>query len=295
MRPCSDKPCRFGDRFQATATATPPVIEEESWEPQDIAPGVVARVMRALEANGQAPMGAAFGAYSIRFFTPEFRILVHEITVLACVVQCYWTKIQESLPDPDWISGRSHAMLDKLLFFRDTRPKETSSFATLLQDCVRLALITWLAFVGSPMTGVASKSLTDNIKIRVAADARPLRQQFALLIARARESLSEDQQHPIDRLCLWIAGLGGVASEFKANIQFFLEHFRTLAERLDVDSWTSFTRIGRSFLWLDRLEAVNGFRLTRVLKRQSFEANGMLSHISPSVEMRRSYSTDRRF
>ena len=256
----------FGDRFQATATATPPEIEEESWEPQDIAPRVVARVMRALEANGQAPMGAAFGAYSITFFTPDFRILVHEVTVLACVVQCYWTKIQESLPDPDWISGRSHAMLDKLLFFRDTRSKETSSSAILLQDCVRLALITWLAFVGSPMTGVASKSLTDNIRIRVAADARPLRQQFALFIAHARDSVSEDQRDLIDRLCLWIAGLGGVASELKTNIQFFLEHFRALAEELDIDSWTSFTRIGRSFLWLDRLEAVNGFRLTRMLK-----------------------------
>lgn len=268
----------FGDRFQATATATPPVFEEESWEPPDISPGVVSRVMRALEANGQAPMGAAFGAYSITFFTPEFRVLVHEVTILACVVQCYWTKVQESLPDPDWISGRSHAMLDKLLFFKDTRSNATSTFGILLQDCVRLALITWLAFVGSPMTGVASKSLTDNIKIRVAADARPLRPQFALLIAHVHKAPLIDQQPSIDRLCLWIAGLGAVASELKGNIQFFLEHSRTLAEKLDIDSWASFTRIGRSFLWLDRLESVNGFRLTRVLKRQSHEASIQLPH-----------------
>lgn len=265
------------------------MIEEESWEPQEISPSEVSRILKAIVATGQEPMGAAFWESTIVYFTPEFRVLLHDVTILACVVQCYWTRIQDSLPDAGWIYGRSHAILDKLLFLKDTRSKDTSGFAVLLQDCVRIALITWLAFIGSPMTGVASKSVKDNIKIRVAADARPLRQQFALLIGQA--SIPEYQQPSIDRLCLWIAGLGGVASESKANIQFFLEHFRALAKRLHVDSRASFTRIGRSFLWLDRLEAVNGFRLTRVLKRQPIEANGMLSHNSPAP-VQRLYSTD---
>ena len=265
------------------------MIEEESWEPQEIPPSEVSRVLKAIVASGQKPMGAAFGEYTLVYFTPEFRVLLHDVTILARVVQCYWTGIQDSLSDADWIYGRSHAILDKLLFFKDTRSEDTSGFAVLLQDCVRIALITWLAFVGSPMTGMASKSVKDNIKIRVAADARPLRQQFALLIEQA--SIAEYRQPSIDRLCLWIAGLGGVASEVKANIQFFLELFRALAKRLHVDSWASFTRIGSSFLWLDHLEAVNGFRLTRVLKRQPFEANGMLSHNSPTL-MQRSDSTD---
>ena len=265
------------------------MIEEESWEPQEIPPSEVSRVLKAIVATGQEPMGAAFGEYTILCFTAEFRVLLHDVTVLACVVQCYWTRIQDSLPDADWIYGRSHAILDKLLFFKDTTSEDMSGFAVLLQDCVRIALITWLAFVGSPMTGVASRSVKDNIKIRVAADARPLRQQFALLIGQA--SNSEYRQPLIDRLCLWIAGLGGVASEVKANIQFFLEHFEALAKRLHVDSWASFTRIGNSFLWLDQLEAVNGFRLTRLLKRQRFEANGIFSHNSPAP-MQRLYSTD---
>jgi hypothetical protein len=273
----------FGDRFQATATATPPVIEE-TWGPQEISPWVVSRVLNAIASSAQVPMGSAFAVYTISFFTPEFRILVHEVTVLACVVQCHWTDIKESYPDPDWVNGRSHALLDKLLFFNDPRLEESIAFAILLQDCVRLSMITWLAFIGSPATGVASKSVKDNIKIRVAVDARPLRRRFATMMFHADQVVSEEQRHEINRLLLWIAGLGGVASEVEENIAWFCERFQELATQMDIHSWVAFTPIGRGFLWLDRLEAVNDFRLTRLLERQNLAANGTPSSADPVTQ-----------
>ena len=275
----------FGDRFQATATATPPVIEE-SWTPEDITPAVVSKVLEAIQATGQAPMGTAFTDFSLAFFTSDFRLLVQDVIVLASIVQCYWAGIQGSHPDADWVNGRSHAMLDKLLFFTDTRDITGWRFAVLLQDCVRLALITWLAFVGSPTTGVASQSVKDNIKIRVAVDARPLRRRFAALIAQMHDSMPDDERRSIDRLFLWIAGLGGVASEMKENIDWFCDRFRELAEKLEIHSWDAFTGVASGFLWLDRLEAVNGFRLRNVLERQPVLEHGILSSAVP-VPLRR--------
>ena len=282
----------FGDRFQATATATPPVIEV-SWEPEEISAGVVSRVLKAISADDREPMGAAFGGYTITFFTPEFRILLHDVTVLACIVQCHWTDIQESYPDANWVNSRSHALLDRLLFFEDARSIEASGFAILLQDSVRLALITWLAFVGSPTTGRASQSVNDNIKIRVAVDARPLRQRFDALNAHVPTAVPEDQQALLSRLFLWIAGLGVVASEVPENITFFSEYFQRLAQKLDIKSWTKFSRMTRTFLWLDRLEAVNGFRLTKMLESQQLETNDTFLNDSRAAAPRLPNSANR--
>ena len=275
----------FADRFQATATATPPVIEE-SWEPEDISPRVISRVLRAIIASRQEPMGAGFDEYTMAFFTPDFRHLLHEVIVLGYVVQCYWSNIKESYPDPNWVNGRSHSLLDRLLFSHDDRSKEDPAFATMLQECVRLALVTWLAFIDAPKTGVCPLSVAVGVRIRVAIDARPLRQHLASLIIYKRESGVEDEKNSIERLFLWIAGLGGLVSELQSNIEWFCQRFRELAENLRIDSWATFMPIERTFLWLDRLEAANDFRLTKELEHQYFEHSNESrgSHVKEQLE-----------
>ncbi len=196
-------------------------------------------------SRGKRPAADGCCVWCIHNHVLHYRVSKFRAYVTVLSVRCTMLldQIQESNPNPDWISGWSHATLDKLLFLIDPRSKETSSSAILLQDGFTLALITWLSFIGSPRTGVASKNVEDNLKFRVAADARLLRQRFALLIAHIHETPSEDPQHLTDRLFVWIADLGSVASVFTEKIQFFPEHARTPVEKLDVDSWASFTCI----------------------------------------------------
>ena len=259
----------YADRFQASATAKPPVIQEESWQAEDITADEFDTISKAIKKTGKVQMGTAFSRYST-YFSERFNHNLNEVVELASVIQCHWTKVSVDVPDRDWVVGRSYTLSDHLLYFRDSRPDDPFSLPLVLQDCIRLAIIVWLAFIPSPRTGVSPASSTD-VKIRSAIDARPLRYRFATLLGFGEQDIPGTQQSDIDKLFLWIAGLGSLASELEENQKWFTQHFGRLAQKLHVNSWSAFAPVDRSFLWLDRLESVNDSRLTLLLLTQAFE------------------------
>jgi hypothetical protein len=216
-------------------------------------------------------MGRAFEAY-LRFFSDRFKQYLREVVEMASVVQAHWTHLSVEIPDRDWVIGRSFHLSDHLLYYRDERAEDPFSLPIVLQDCIRLAIIVWLAFIPSPRTGV-SPGETSEIKIRVAVDARPLRYRYATLLGFGQQDIPETQQHEIDKLFLWIAGVGSLASELEENQSWFMQHFARLAKKLKVNSWSAFAPIDRSFLWLDRLEAVRDSRLTLLLLTQAWDTD----------------------
>lgn len=263
----------FQDRFIASAQATVPIVEE-TCALRGVSPAVALRVLKSIEASGQSAMGTGLSNYGDYKFSPEFGQLLHELRSLACIFQCHWTGIKSSCPDQAWANGYSHIVLDKLLLFEGSRRSlEGSEVVAVLQDCVRLALITWLAFVSFPATGVDISSFKDNMKSRAAADARPLRRQLNTLFTKTEKesSMMEDPNSSMDRLVLWIVALGLLSSEVEDNREWFCARFQQKAGKLGIDFWEGFTCVGHEFLWLDRLEAVNDFRLTKLL------ATGQLS------------------
>ena len=257
----------FADRFQASATAKPPIIEE-SWQPEDISPETFETISKAIKKVGKVQMGSAFPAYS-SYFSEKFKQHLHEVIELASVIQVSWMHMSVQVPDRDWVIGRSYTLSDQLLYFKDSRQDDPFSLPIVLQDCVRLAVIVWLAFIPSPRTGVSPTSSTD-VPIRVAVDARPLRYRFATLLGFGKQDIGA-HQNDIDKLFLWIAGVGALASELEENQQWFCQHFGRLAKKLNINSWSAFAPIDRSFLWLDRLESVSDSRLTLLLLTQAFD------------------------
>ena len=258
----------YADRFQASATAKPPIIEE-SWQADHIPGEAFDTISKAIRKTGKVQMGSAFSKYSA-YFSERFQNYLGEVFELASVIQCHWTHVGVDVPDRDWVIGRSYTLSDQFLYLQEQRQDDPFSLPIVLQDCIRLAIIVWLAFIPSPRTGVSPASNTE-VKIRVAVDARPLRYRFATLLGFGQQDIPVSQQNDIDKLFLWIAGVGSLASELEENQEWFNQHFGRLAKKLNVNSWSAFTPVDRSFLWLDRLESVCNSRLTLLLLTQAFE------------------------
>jgi hypothetical protein len=264
------------DRFIAMARATVPLVEvvcpaRMDAIDQGVPPTVRSRVLRAIEANAQTPMGTNIIDCPPQLFCPAFSQLLNETTMLACILQCHWTGIRDSLPDHLWTHARIQIMLDRFLLYVDPRqPPATSELAILLQECVRISVITWLAFASSPATGTDVRSFDLNMKSRAAADARPLRQLLTALENKMDVDfrLPEHHKNWIDQLTFWLMGLGALASELKDNIDWFSSRFLRVASAMkpEVDSWEAFAPVGHRFLWLDRLEKVNDYRLAKLFE-----------------------------
>jgi hypothetical protein len=262
------------DRFIAMARATVPLIEvicpaRMDAIDQGIPSAVRSRVLKAIEANSQTPMGANIINSPADFFCPAFFQLLDESMMLACILQCHWMGIRDPLPDHLWTHARIQIMLDRILLYEDRRqPPATSESTIMLQECVRISMITWLAFASSPATGTDARSADLNMKCRAAADARPLRQLLTTLEERANNSsrLPEYHRNWVDQLTLWLLALGALSTESRDNIDWFSSRFLRLATSLKVRSWGEFAAVGHCFFWLDRLERVNEYRLTKLFE-----------------------------
>jgi hypothetical protein len=256
------------DRFQAAATQTPAAVQE-MWETEDLSPQQYACALTAIRKQGRRPTGQGFAQLS-QMFSPEFQKVLDEALHLCCIFQCHWIGVSETAPIPsrDWALARAYSIVDELLNFREESrggsPLSQSEKLNkeAIQDCVRLALVVWLAFFpASPPYSPASRNITSS-SLRVAIDARPLRKRLGGILA-SQPSCSKDESI----LLFWISALGAVASELTENQEWFAIQFQAFAKRLGVFSWQSFAPINESFLLLEHLQPANLCKLTWLLQR----------------------------
>jgi hypothetical protein len=251
----------LADRFQAAATQSPPLVKEQ-WETDELSPQQRASAITALREHVKQPMGYGFAETS-DIFSQGFRGLLDKILDLCCVIHCHWITIpeQRSIPNRQWAVARSHFIADALIVFKDDGSKNSpSSQDDRMQDCVRLALIVWMAFVPAS-TPYSDAKLPP---LRAAVDATAMRARLEGILSDADES-SFDLNEQL--LLFWIAGLGAVTSEVVENQEWFAVQFQRHAKKLGVFSWADFVPIQERFLMLDTLKAGNLTNLMWLLQR----------------------------
>ncbi|KAJ9607263.1 hypothetical protein H2200_008336 [Cladophialophora chaetospira] len=250
------------DRFQAAALQRAPLIREQ-WEVEGLSPQEHACALAALHENGKQPMG--YGFHQARnMFTPSFRLLLEDVLALCCVIHCHWLNVPEQplIPSRNWIIARSYFVTDELIGFERCEVKSSPPTREIqMQDCVRLALVVWMAFVPA----CTSYSTYARIpKLRAAVDTKALRNALGVLLTNRKENSTETSE----QLALfWIAGLGAIASEMDENQEWFAVQFQRMAKRLGVFSWDAFMPVQERFLMLDTLKLGNLTRLTWLLQR----------------------------
>ncbi|RVX69911.1 hypothetical protein B0A52_05746 [Exophiala mesophila] len=252
------------DRYQAAATARPPLVEER-WETAELSTQQYTCVTTALRQLGKIPAGARFAQHSEVLSRP-FQQVLQQVVNLACAIQCHWHAAprQPLLPDRDWAVARSYTVSDELLSFKDQDVGTTDSWRHKLTDCLRLALIVWLAFIPasapySPVDGM--------LTIKAAIDARPLRARLSS-VATQLEDLPAS--HEECALLFWVAGLGAVASELAENQEWFALQFQRVARKLGIFTWANFEPINQGYLSLEKLQPPNLTKLTWLLQRACF-------------------------
>lgn len=253
------------DRFQAAATARPPLVEER-WETDELTPDQSAHAIRSLREGGREPNGRGF-AQARAQFSPKFATVVDAVINLAHVIQCHWAGvgIESHLRDRDWAVARSYTLSDELLSFKDDVWNAANSHRdSRIQDCVRLALIVWLAFVPASAPYSPANHETGALIIRAAIDARPLRNRLGSLISHF-EAVPASKDETL--LLFWVAGLGAVASELIENQEWFAVQFQRYARKLSMYSWDDFVEINDAYLLLDRLQQPNHTKLSWLLQR----------------------------
>lgn len=261
------------DRFQAAATARPPLVDER-WETEEVTTHQATHAIRALQAHGWEPSGRGFFQAG-KHFSPQFTAIVAAVVNLAHVIQCHWADISavSQLPDQDWAVARSYTLSDELLSSRDDVLDSMEKHqGSNVQECVRLALIVWLAFVPASAPYSPAEQGTGLLIVRAAIDARPLRSRLSSLTGShdAAPTRRED-----DLLLLWVAGLGAMVSEVLENQEWFASHFQRYARKLAINSWDDFIEVNDAFLLLDRLQQPNLTKLTWLLQRAMYaESSG---------------------
>ena len=254
------------DRFQAAATARPPLVEER-WETEELTPEQSAHAIRSLRENGREANGKGFSQNSVHF-SRKFGMVVDAVVNLAHVIQCHWAGLPGmcSLPDRDWAVARSYTLSDELLSFRDDTVGNVAHYHrdSRIQDCVRLALIVWLAFVPASAPYSPPDHDTGVPTIRAAIDARPLRNRLNSLITYDESTAGRRDE---DLLLFWVAGLGAVASELAVNQEWFAVQFQRYGRKLTIYSWDDFVEVNDAYLLLDRLQQSNHTKLSWLLQR----------------------------
>jgi hypothetical protein len=239
---------------------------EERWETDELTPDQSAFVIRSLREHGREPNGRGF-AQASRQFSPKFATVVGAVINLAHVIQCHWAGLGtvSHLPDRDWAVARSYTLSDELLSFKDDVWNAANSHRDpRIQDCVRLALIVWLAFVPASAPYSPANHETGALIIRAAIDARPLRNRLGSLINHYETALASKEEN---LLLFWVAGLGAVASELVENQEWFAVQFQRYARKLAMYSWDDFVEINDAYLLLDRLQQPNHTKLSWLLQR----------------------------
>lgn len=255
----------IADRFQAAATARHPLVEER-WETEEITTLQSSLAVRALQERNWEPNGHGFAQAKVHF-SPAFATIVDAVVNLAHVIQCHWAEVGvlSQLPNRDWAVARSYTLSDELLSSRDdTWESSNTSHDSKMQDCVRLALIVWLAFVPASAPYSPANHVTGALTIRAAIDARPLRNRLNSLIDQYENAPTSRED---DLLLFWIAGLGAIASELVENQEWFAIQFQRYARKLAVYSWDDFIEVNDAFLLLDRLQQPNLTKLSWLLQR----------------------------
>ncbi|KAK4941162.1 hypothetical protein LTR10_018835 [Elasticomyces elasticus] len=271
LEPYTRRMLWFADRFQAAATQTPPVIEDK-WETEDLTPQQYKCVITAIREHGREPMAVGFIQAS-EIFSADFQELVRRIVKLCSVVQCRWigVSVQPLIPDRDWAVGRGWAISDELIGFKDDPILLRSLRYRRLQDCVRLALIAWLAFVPAGANHSPDSRAISAPMVRAAIDAKPLRARLAGILG------SHGKQCPprCEKILLfWVAALGAVASELVENQEWFALHFQAFARQLEIYTWEEFMPITERFLLLEYLQPANCTKLTWLLQRAAYAEVG---------------------
>lgn len=250
----------LADRFQAAATQSPPLIKEQ-WETEELLPQQYTFAVGVLRELDKQPMG--YGFYEAHdSFSDKFRGLLNSVLDLCCIVHCHWIGIPEQglMPSRNWAIARSYFVADELINFKDSEATNESPEKTI-QECLRLALIVWMAFVPASNPYAAFVKL---LSLRAAVDTKSLRHGVAgFLINLHERPLRPDDQY----LLLWVSGLGAVTSEGSENQEWFSVQFQRLAKMLGVFSWDDFVPIQERFLMLDTLKPGNLTYLTWLLQR----------------------------
>ncbi|KAI1611496.1 hypothetical protein EDD36DRAFT_497367 [Exophiala viscosa] len=271
LEPYTQRMLWFADRFQAAATLTPPVIEER-WETEDLTPQQYTSVITAIREHGRRPMALGFIQVS-EIFSADFQKVVRRIVELCSVVQCRWigASVQALIPHHDWAVGRGWAISDELISLEDDPLLHPSVRCRRLQDCIRRALIAWLAFVPASANHSPDPREISSPVVRAAIDARPLRARLAGII----ESHSEQSPSRCEQLLVfWMAALGAVASELVENQEWFALHFQAFARQLEIYTWEDFMPINERFLLLEYLQPANCTKLTWLLQRAAYAKVG---------------------
>lgn len=256
------------DRFQAAATARPPLVDER-WETEEVTTHQSVHAIRALQAHGWEPSGRGFSQAG-QHFSPQFTTIVAAVVNLAHVIQCHWAGVSavSQLPGRDWAVARSYTLSDELLSSSDDVSDSKDKYRdSTVQKCVRLALIVWLAFVPASTPYSPAEHGAGALIVRAAIDARPLRSRLSSLIDchDAAPTKRED-----DLLLLWVAGLGAMVSELIENQEWFAIHFQRYARKLAINSWDDFIEVNDAFLLLDRLQPPNLTKLSWLLQRAMY-------------------------
>ncbi|KIW95895.1 uncharacterized protein Z519_02960 [Cladophialophora bantiana CBS 173.52] len=255
----------LADRFQAAATQTPPLIQER-WETEELTPQQYICGLAALREHGSQPMGYGFTETN-SIFSEHFQNLLDTVLELCCVIHCHWVGLTEQvlIPKRDWAVARSYFIADELINFKDGDAGDLAqspvSGDQSFQDCVRLALIVWMAFIPACTPYAASAGL---VTLRAAVDAKALRNRLGQIISSLHEhpaSLKEET------MLFWIAGLGAVASELVENQEWFAVQFQRLAKKLGIFAWEDFVPIQERFLLLNYLKPGSLTKLTWLLQR----------------------------
>ncbi|KAI1623649.1 hypothetical protein EDD37DRAFT_609861 [Exophiala viscosa] len=248
LEPYTQRMLWFADRFQAAATVTPPVIEER-WETEDLTPQQYTSVITAIREHGRRPMALGF--------------------------------IQALIPHHDWAVGRGWAISDELISLEDDPLLHPSVRCRRLQDCIRRALIAWLAFVPASANHSPDPREISSPVVRAAIDARPLRARLAGIT----ESHSEQSPSRCEQLLVfWMAALGAVASELVENQEWFALHFQAFARQLEIYTWEDFMPINERFLLLEYLQPANCTKLTWLLQPWLFLGRQKQSTLETQVQ-----------
>jgi len=193
----------------------------------------------------------------------RFQELLNDVLGLCCIIHCHWTGINEdSLPDRHWVINRSYFVEDKLIAFKEVSVTGSPVLqGQKVQDCIRLALIVWLAFVPASTPYARDAGLP---ALRAAVDAKALRNRLERILADVEMfSIHLDVQ----LLLFWVAALGAVASEVVADQEWFAVQFQRLAKKLGIFTWYAFQSIQERFLILDVLKPGGEIKLRWLLQR----------------------------
>jgi hypothetical protein len=259
----------LGDRFQAAATQTPPLIQER-WGEIELTVRQRTCALMALDSHGKRRMGYGFVRAST-MFSDGFQRLLTSVLNLSSVLQCHWLKIkdpQQEVPDSQWAIARAFFIGDELVNFKEDRMiDEDAVEEDSVQDCVRLALIIYFAFVPAATPYVTDTNLPT---LRAAVDTKALRNKLGRVL-RDR-AMSENMEERT--LLFWIAALGAVASELVTNQEWFSVEAQKLAKKLTYFTWEAFAPVQEKFLMLDPLRIANKTKLTWILQRAVHADNG---------------------